>query len=195
MMMHTELTGRLLQRMAVTIDAVIAEHAMWACLEFAHKYELQLFDAEFDRYRAEAYHKAYKVGYDFPEFEEPPVCFLPRSECEYGFHDGRTDRAQRTREEQREEREAAANLRVQSLLEIGDWAALHMPSPSALMAELARGEAPEVCGHRLAWEDGVLWFTNPYGVDGALGSDLDEQSLADILTQLARGEEYGAVPY
>jgi hypothetical protein len=195
MMMHTELTDRLLRRMAVAIDAVIAEHAMWACLEFADDYELQLFDAEFHKYRAEAAEAAYKVGYDFPEFETPPVCFWPKSECEYAFYDGTADRNRDDYQAQREQREADERQRTLFLIETGDWAALYLPSPSALQAELAQGEAPKVCGHRLAWEDGVLWFTNPYGIDGALGSELNEQSLADILTQLACGEEYGAVPY
>lgn len=103
-------------------------------------------------------------------------------------------RAEREAERMAEAAEAAERLRVETLVARDDWAALQLPTPQALSGRLLSGHVEQVCLHRLAYTDGVLWFTNPYGVDGALGGAPDVPQMRQFLTDMARQVTYGPTP-
>ena len=90
---------------------------------------------------------------------------------------------------------AETRVHVEMLLKSGDWGALNLPSPEKVIAQLENGDSVEVAGHRLVYEDDVLWFTNPYGQDGIVASAIDAKSILRFLADMARGIEYGPVPH
>ena len=106
----------------------------------------------------------------------------------------RTERHERDikREYEREEE----RRRVNALIESGDWKALGLPTPDELVAKLLAGEPDEICDHFVVYEKelDVVWFTNPYGVDGALCSQPNVATMTSFLIDMARGVEYGPIP-
>lgn len=79
-------------------------------------------------------------------------------------------------------------------IERGDWAALDLPSPEALSADLFAGKSVCVDGYFLDYEDGVVWMDNPYGVEGCLGNEPTVALCRQFLTRIARGGMYGPEP-
>ncbi len=49
-------------------------------------------------------------------------------------------------------------------------------------------------GHSLSKWDGEIWYTNPYGVDGYLGTEANLETINEILADMAHGRIYGLVP-
>lgn len=100
---------------------------------------------------------------------------------------------------QRERIEAEKSKQIEAKIRAGDWRSLGLPTPPELAAQLQRARpAPQIHGHTLFWdaEDGVVWFTNPYGQDGILARRPDDLPvLTGFLANMARGVEYGRVPY
>ncbi|KVV07397.1 hypothetical protein [Burkholderia ubonensis] len=87
--------------------------------------------------------------------------------------------------------------RINALVAANEWAALDLPTPEELTATLSEGGSATVNGHFVDYdsEDGLTWYTNPYGIDGVL---FDGQPTIDgvkvFLTDMARGIEYGPSP-
>ena len=75
-----------------------------------------------------------------------------------------------------------------------EWFGLGLPQPSELLAALERGEAQEVCGHRLSPDEHGVWITNAYGIDCGLWQTFSLANVRVFLTNLALGQEYGLVP-
>lgn len=103
-------------------------------------------------------------------------------------------RAEQEAERMAEAAEEAERARVEALLARNDWAALHLPTPEALTERLLAGAVQTVCEHHLHYEDDVLWVTNPYGVDGALGNAPDVVQMRGFLANMARQVTYGLTP-
>lgn len=87
--------------------------------------------------------------------------------------------------------------KIAALLEAGDWAGLQLPSPREAVAILMAGDVLEANGHRAQFDedDGITWCTNPYGVDGVLCGRPDPRVMTRFLVDMAKGVEYGLVPY
>ncbi|MBQ4855669.1 hypothetical protein IMW82_13405 [Rhodanobacter sp. B2A1Ga4] len=87
--------------------------------------------------------------------------------------------------------------RVESALLASDWQALGLPTPTALLAQLLASGSYSIDGTLLTWERDleVTWYTNAYGIDGALCGRPDLAVLQRFLTDTARGIEYGPVPH
>lgn len=68
-------------------------------------------------------------------------------------------------------------------------------TPEALVVRLLAGQIVEVRGHKLWFEDGYTWVTNPYGVDGIYGPEPDTTSMSRFLQRMAQGEEVGLLPH
>lgn len=106
-----------------------------------------------------------------------------------GERQRRERKAERVRERERE--------RVNVLVAANDWAALYLPTPEELTATLSAGESATVNGHFVDYdsEDGLTWYTNPYGIDGVLFNGLPTiEGVRNFLTDMARGIEYGPSP-
>lgn len=86
--------------------------------------------------------------------------------------------------------------RVESALLARDWQALGLPTPTALLAQLLANGSSSIDGILLTWESDleVTWYTNAYGIDGALCGRPDLAVLQRFLTDTARGLEYGPIP-
>ncbi|MEY2161393.1 hypothetical protein [Rhodanobacter sp. FW106-PBR-LB-2-11] len=74
---------------------------------------------------------------------------------------------------------------------------LCLPTPDALLAELLEQGSASVQNTLLTWEPAleVTWYTNAYGVDGALCGTPDRETMRAFLIDTARGVEYGPIPH
>jgi hypothetical protein len=92
---------------------------------------------------------------------------------------------------------ARESERVESALLACDWQALNLPTPETLLAELLASGSTSVDGTLLTWESalGVTWYTNAYGIDGALCGTPDLAVMERFLIDTARGVEYGPIPH
>jgi len=94
--------------------------------------------------------------------------------------------------------EKAHQAHVENCIAAGSWIQLGMPSPAEALSTLLAGEELEANGHTALYDsaDSVTWCVNPYGVDGILcnGQPTLEQ-VTSFLKDMARGKEYGPVPY
>jgi len=92
--------------------------------------------------------------------------------------------------------EAQARTREDAIIEafLGE---LGLPAPDALLAELLENGSASVDHTLLIWdrEEEVTWYTNAYGIDGALCGTPDRNALRTFLIETARGIEYGPVPH
>lgn len=94
--------------------------------------------------------------------------------------------------------ERAHQQKVESHIVAGNWTELGMPTPAEALNTLLAGEELEANGHTAFYDntDGVTWCVNPYGVDGILCNGQPTlQRLISFLKDMARGKEYGPVPY
>ncbi|WP_432262909.1 hypothetical protein [Cupriavidus sp. TMH.W2] len=83
---------------------------------------------------------------------------------------------------------------VEARIAGNDWAGLDLPAPEALRATLLSGASTTVADHFLQYDDGVVWYCNPYGVDGLLGAEPDLALMRRFLTTVALGQIYGPTP-
>ncbi|MFP3637807.1 hypothetical protein [Paraburkholderia sp. SIMBA_054] len=148
----------------------------------------------FDRHRAKAWAFAARAGYLHPEASLPNL-LRDDTELEEAWAFGVGVRQSERRATVEELERVRKGLESERLIALRDWCALGLPTPEALFESLRCGERVSVAGHGVWLEDGVVWYENPYGQDGALGSDLKPGDLVDFLGDMARGEEYGPVPY
>lgn len=108
--------------------------------------------------------------------------------------------AERETERQRAERKAERlreRERINALLAANDWSALDLPTPEALTATLSDGESETINGHFVDYdsEDGLTWYTNPYGIDGVLFDGRPTvEGVRAFLTHMAHGVQYGPSP-
>lgn len=94
--------------------------------------------------------------------------------------------------------ERAHQQKVESHIVAGNWTELGMPTPAEALNTLLAGEELEANGHTAFYDntDGVTWCVNPYGVDGILCNGQPTlQRVISFLKDMARGKEYGPVPY
>ena len=55
-------------------------------------------------------------------------------------------------------------------------------------------QAVDVEGYFIdAPEDGIVWYTNPYGVDGAIEGN--EAAVSSFIRSLRKGRNYGSSPF
>ncbi len=101
------------------------------------------------------------------------------------------------RELEDQQRQRAEQARVKELIKADAWAELHLPTPEELTATLSTGEAVTIECHSVvsARDDNLTWYTNPYGIDGALFNGLPTVAgVRRCLTDMARGVDYGPSP-
>lgn len=94
--------------------------------------------------------------------------------------------------EARRARQAA----VEAAIGAEDWAALSLPNPEAFVGELLAGRPAKADQNTFFYdkEDGLV-CTNPYGEDAYFGFEAPTlESAHALLSALARGAVYGAVP-
>jgi hypothetical protein len=94
--------------------------------------------------------------------------------------------------------ERAHQQKVESHIVAGNWPELGMPTPAEALNTLLAGEELEANGHTAFYDntDGITWCVNPYGVDGILCNGQPTlQRVISFLKDMARGKEYGPVPY
>lgn len=77
---------------------------------------------------------------------------------------------------------------VEARLAAGDWSALGLPYPAVAVERLLAGETLRIEGHSLCFEPQypIVWLTNAYGVDSALGHQPDLATITHFLTHIAR---------
>lgn len=113
------------------------------------------------------------------------------------WEDGRNWLAECQCEAERERAAALAKAQVTVRIDRGNWADLHLPTPEEALLTLLAGKTLETNGHSVVYDagDGITWYTNAYGVDGALCSKPDLKAVTTFLTDMAYGVDYGPVPY
>ena len=148
--------------------------------------------AGYDEYEAymeseEAWTLAREVGRRFPN--EPMPVLLSDKPLTEAWTLGRE-------EVLCEEQEAIDAARIEQALAAKNWKALDMSTPAEIVRQLRAGEAAEVNGHSLEFDDELhlIWMTNPYGCDGVLCDGLNEAQIERFLIDMARGVTYGATP-
>jgi hypothetical protein len=92
--------------------------------------------------------------------------------------------------------EAAHKAAITARIENDDWTGLGLPSPHEALSTLLEGQVLEVRGHSVQYDRAgeITWYTNPYGVDGALCNVPDVAVVRRFLSNMARDKDYGAVP-
>lgn len=141
---------------------------------------------------------AWQDGRRFSKFNEGRV--IPRMIAEEpdlltAFLDG-LSRGESEREETRRiAEEQAQGQRAESLIRAGRWSDLQLPAPKELAERVLNGESVQIRGHSIVYEDGITWYTNPYGQDGVMGAKPNTDLMARFLASMARGIELGPVPY
>lgn len=128
-----------------------------------------------------AFHRAVALaccaGADHPD-SDCPALFSDAEPLVRAFAEGQA----RTRED----------ARIEASLED-----LGLPTPDALLAELLAQGSASVQNTLLTWEPAleITWYTNAYGIDGALCGIPDRETLKAFLINTARGVEYGPIPH
>jgi hypothetical protein len=146
----------------------------------------------FDLHRGNAWAAAERAGYLYAGEPQPE---LLKDNCE--VHDAWEYGVGLREQERREEQIELKRERRAALAAAKDWGALGYPQPEAILADLKRGEHLCVAGHDLYPDGECVFFENAYNVPGVFG-DLRDLSVADVeefLTDMAKGEEWGLVPY
>jgi len=64
----------------------------------------------------------------------------------------------------------------------------------SLLDHLLTGESIRLHGYFLMFSEGVTWYTNPYGVDGALGNEPTLDMCSNFLDHISSGEVLGLTP-
>ncbi len=64
----------------------------------------------------------------------------------------------------------------------------------SLLDHLLTGESIRLHGYFLKFSDGVTWYTNPYGVDGALGNEPSLDMCSNFLDRISSGFDLGLTP-
>ncbi|HDR8918774.1 TPA: hypothetical protein QDA94_004183 [Burkholderia vietnamiensis] len=87
-------------------------------------------------------------------------------------------------------------MRINALIKASAWSDLNLPTPEALTAMLLSGEGTTIEQHFVVYDsdDDVTWYTNPYGVDGALFDRPTVERVRSFLADMARGFAYGPTP-
>ncbi|WP_155754550.1 hypothetical protein [Burkholderia stagnalis] len=143
---------------------------------------------------------AREAGRAFPDEPCPPLLVDVPLLCDAFEHEGAlvlADRAAAIHAAERDLERERERHHAEVLIANADWEALRLPTPDRLTAKLLAGEPAEVCCHRLEYEEelDIVWFTNPYGVDGVLCSGVpDVATITLFLIDMARGVEYGPIP-
>jgi len=94
--------------------------------------------------------------------------------------------------EERAAREDASHRRA--CIEREDWAALSLPTPSALSAHLYSGQSIVIDQHYLIYEEGFVWMDTPYGVESGLGNEPTLELCRSFLETVGMGDFYGPEP-
>ncbi|WP_124491789.1 hypothetical protein [Burkholderia stagnalis] len=148
-------------------------------------------------YRAEDL--AREAAQSFPAKPCPPLLVDVPFLCDVFEHEVALVNAARTAAidaTERDHERERGRQRAEVLIANEDWAALHLPTPDQLTAKLLSGAPATVCCHRLEYDEelDIVWFTNPYGVDGALCDGApDIATIKSFLIDMARGVEYGPI--
>lgn len=67
-------------------------------------------------------------------------------------------------------------------------------SVETILTTLKSGKSIEINNHYVIFEDGLIWYTNPYGQDGTLGNKLDVELVNGFLSDMANDIVCGQVP-
>lgn len=69
-------------------------------------------------------------------------------------------------------------------------------TPEQMMARLHAAEVVEVNCHRVFYDkrDGVVWYTNPYGIDGILCMEPKIEVMRRFLDDMRQDRDYGPLP-
>ncbi|MBC8737002.1 hypothetical protein F6X40_09295 [Paraburkholderia sp. UCT31] len=145
-------------------------------------------------HRADAWQHAEKAGYYYGH-ESIPNLLANEVELSAAWYEGIERREKEEQAKARERAKAEADALVEQRIAARDWTALGLPTPAELVLKLGQREEVSVEGHSLTYDEGFVWYTNPYGQDGIACEGLDEKALDKFLCNLARGVEYGALPY
>ncbi|MDY7806125.1 hypothetical protein [Burkholderia stagnalis] len=149
-------------------------------------------------YRAEDL--AREAARAFPDEPCPPLLVNVPFLCDAFEHEGvlvHADRAAAIDAAERQRQRERERQRAEVLIASEEWEALRLPTPDRLTAKLLTGAPATVCCHRLEYEEelDIVWFTNPYGVDGVLCDGApDIATIKSFLIDMARGIEYGPTP-
>jgi len=97
-----------------------------------------------------------------------------------------------------DERRKQTDIDRLAMAEQGQWESLGFPSPKTLLAALLAhdDDATVVEGHSLSYDEDLIvtWYTNPYGIDGALCGVPTMEDMQLFLIDMAQGKDYGPVP-
>jgi hypothetical protein len=146
----------------------------------------------FDLHRGNAFDAACRAGYLYAD-EPQPVLLQDNCELHDAWHYG----VSLCEQERRREQMAVERERRVALAAAKDWGGLGYPRPEAIVAGLQCGKHLCVAGHELYPVGECVFFENAYNVPGVFG-DLREITVVDVedfLTDMAKGEEWGLVPY
>ena len=70
------------------------------------------------------------------------------------------------------------------------------PTPEELLELLLNGESAKINQHFVVYdrENCVVWYTNPYGIDGVLCHEPTIEAMRVFLARMARDQDYGLTP-
>lgn len=189
----------------VDFSRALEARVQWALATYAC--DPDIAGAEYGAKMECAEHLAWEAGWTFPTAPTPhlfsDVPYL-RDIFERAAADSREELAefevQREAEKLHAERKAErlrARERINALLAANDWQALDLPTPEALTATLLDGKSETISGHFVDYDsdDGLTWYTNPYGVDGVLYNGRPTaEGMRVFLVDMAYGRQYGPSP-
>lgn len=184
------------------LSIVIEARVQWALATYACDPEATGY-SEYGEKMEQAENLAYEAGWAYPNapvphlFADVPYLRGIFEEAASVSLDVEAELEPEREEERRRSERLRERKRVNALVAGNDWTALHLPSPEELTATLASGESENINGHFVEYDsdDGLTWYTNPYGIDGVLFNGLPTfEGVRKFLTDMARGIEYGPSP-
>lgn len=163
-------------------------------------------DADYEMYGAlmeRAEDLARSAGYEYRHEETPflladvpLLCDAFEHVASMALDDEAAYKARIERDAEREREREAECQRIKTLIAAEDWDRLGLPTPDELTATLLAEESTTVGGHYVVYEkeQDVVWYTSPYGIDGALCNTPTVDAMRAFLVDMAYGVEYGPIP-
>lgn len=70
------------------------------------------------------------------------------------------------------------------------------PTPEELLEWLLSGKSAKINQHFVVYdrENGVVWYTNPYGIDGILCQQPTIEAMRTFLARMTLDQDYGLTP-
>ena len=178
---------------------VLCAYRLWLAIGGGLR-DMRLFEHA-DAIYSELYRKAFDLGFNNPLANPDPFIMTNSIDDADWFYEGTNpiyeswEAGQSSRKaEMQDVRKKVHFAFVEAKLKFNDWEGLGLPSPEFVLGELEHGRDVCVGGHSLHPDVGIVWYTNPYGVDGVFCSVPTLDGVQAFMTEIARGHICGLAP-